>query len=70
MKKNKRLTLIEKKSQLEKKLIPILEKFTNSTGLVITNIKCIPNAETIYSEELQKQTGIKTIYSLNTEIEL
>ena len=69
MKKSKRLSLITKKEQLMLKLIPILEKFTDSTGLVVTNISCEHGVEPIYNAADQ-EIGTKTIYTLNTDIEL
>ena len=70
MRKPKRLTLLEKKEKLIKKLTPILERFTNDTGLIVVKIETEPDTEVMYHKELEHPEGVKLTYKLNMEIQL
>ncbi|MGD2071958.1 MAG: hypothetical protein PVG65_00505 [Candidatus Thorarchaeota archaeon] len=66
-KKIKHLQLIEKKNKLLKKIVPLLEKFTDSTGLIVTQINAEPRDDVIFNEELDKPTGIRIAYTVTME---
>jgi len=70
MKKNKRVALLDKKEQLIKRITPILEKFTDSTGLIVKSIICDEPDTYVITNKAEQEIGVGTKYNLNVEIEL
>ena len=71
-KKIKYLTLIEKKNKLLSQIAPLLERFTASTGMIVTKIEAEPKEEVVRDERFEepKVKEIKITYNLNAEIKL
>ena len=66
MKKLRYEKLQEKKKKLENKLIPIFERFTQVTGLVINGIEIVPDVDVMIDERFNdpKAKEVKITYSL------
>ncbi len=66
MKKLKYSKLLEQKEKLEEKLIPILEQFSRSSGLIITGIETVPDIQEVYDDSFSEPTisGFKIKYNV------